>query len=561
MSDQVVNTLSSATHKDDGYEGFVELCKENFQAVQQKEILFKVNLSDLIEQSEEGSSIWYNWVNRLPEEFRQHYNCQTCKRFFNEYGNLVYITSEDEVEVISAIMPAKGEDVPFVFREAYNWLTEAVKTATVTDVFYRKEAQDLGVARSKPSENNPEGWTHFSVHYNPEQVAYKLKGETHQYHGIVGKLQGDIHEVSESSWNNLKLAIDAGKFDDYQQHLSFFKWLLYVKDICSLRSVGKVNLLWLEIVKGGIAWVNFKSTVVGEFLKNCGEDVDVAYLQYLAMTDPLKYQRAQKDASDNQLKIAAKRIEELGVNDSLLRRPAKLDELHYIWESPFNTVESTEVTGEEETPTTNVFNAMLSKKEVTKEPKLEDTIEVSWTKFYNHVLPKAKRLRVYIPGNVLIGGYGFMGPVVPDSKPIFKWDKPEKRYPFNQFTYEDHVPTANWFDKENLNDWFDIYGVVRQSQRFDQPLDFLSEDTTNQMAFFIIKGMGLLGKKQSALFANDLYPEFHEIRRAIEMYSQAPNADWGDKRGEHACGIEAFTDAKLEVTMESGKAYYSITSA
>ena len=114
--------IEIAQRKDDEYEKFLEDLKYNFnQIAKVNKVLYTVKTDGL----------WDAFINHIPEDARQHYNCRTCRHFVERYGGLVIITDDGDVQ--SALWDI---DTSRFFKEPLAAMNELIhKTARVNGVF------------------------------------------------------------------------------------------------------------------------------------------------------------------------------------------------------------------------------------------------------------------------------------------------------------------------------------------------------------------------------------------------------------------------------------------
>lgn len=547
------------SNPNDGYEAFRDKFTETFAANQEAGPIFETDLYERYMDGE-GKKIWTGWWSSMPESARAHYNCWSCESFFSRFANLVVVNEDGTLS--SAFLP-ELEQTPDLFVESVKWLNNLVKASKITGVYHPTERTVLGTPVST------KGWTHFSAIFAKSDTTFTLKGAAHQYADIASKFITDLREVPEAGWKNVQLLLDAGKFADHSL-IDQIKWTLEMKQwFDTNKSTDNFSrLLWVKLAYAPIGWINFKNKSVGELFFNAAKDADGAYMAFLKMTDPLVYQRAQKEATENQIRIAMETVEKLGVGQSLFRRPARVDEIRYLWKPEVVETVTEETLSPEKVPT-NPFGVMLDKKEENKaaEPALGETTEVTFSKFWLHILPKAKALRVkpyaisinrYMSTASRIVAHGFMTALHADAPPVFKHDLVEDRYPVNEWAFSEPVDPRVWMDDDKVGQWMDVIGITRSCDEIREPFDFLSEK--KQYGFFVVKDMGIVRPTQAALFPELMIPELHSIRAVVENYSVNAGIVHEEKRGTEAAGYSTMVPLLIEVTMDSGKAIYKIVN-
>ena len=101
-------------------------------------------------------------LDGIPEEARQHYNCNACRHFVNRYGGLVKI-DEKTGKQAPVMWPEKA---PAFFSEAVKKIRRKVSAATVTGVFITSERQ-LGTPVTG-------SWEHMAVKV-PEPMVHRKR--------------------------------------------------------------------------------------------------------------------------------------------------------------------------------------------------------------------------------------------------------------------------------------------------------------------------------------------------------------------------------------------------
>lgn len=80
----LTSTVATRTESDPSYSEFERLIANRVASLRGP--LFTTNADGLFDA----------YLSGIPEERRQHYNCQCCKRFITNYGGLVTIGGDDD---------------------------------------------------------------------------------------------------------------------------------------------------------------------------------------------------------------------------------------------------------------------------------------------------------------------------------------------------------------------------------------------------------------------------------------------------------------------------------
>jgi hypothetical protein len=102
----------------------------------------------------DAADLFDRYLGSFPLETRQHFNCNSCRRFLQTYGGLVTIAQDGSTEPV--FWPSGTQ--AGLYDEALQALRRAVKQAKVTGVFYTKEK-----TWGQPVTGV---WRHFSVKFD-----------------------------------------------------------------------------------------------------------------------------------------------------------------------------------------------------------------------------------------------------------------------------------------------------------------------------------------------------------------------------------------------------------
>jgi hypothetical protein len=143
--------------EDERYEEFLQAIRRRFDAVMAAHTtLFVTDVTGLFDA----------FLGALPEQRRQHYKCNACRRFVERFGGLVAI---DEQGATIPVMWS-GIDVPQFFREATTIMARVVARAKVVGVHVSDE-MTWGMP-SNSSKVAPFEWRHVSI-VPPERLVFR----------------------------------------------------------------------------------------------------------------------------------------------------------------------------------------------------------------------------------------------------------------------------------------------------------------------------------------------------------------------------------------------------
>ncbi len=516
----------------DGYEALLTGIRRNFgKAVKDESTpMFTTEAPDL----------YSLFLENIPADARQHYNCNACRRFVNRFGSLVTVNPETGKQ--TTVM--WGGQVPEFFRRAVKAMKAKVEGARITGVFVSDE-KALGYAKTGV-------WTHMAVDMPPKLIyrgkvdtAGQKEAQKNEDHSLllacVRKYK--VQDV-ESAVNLLR----SGSLYQGEKILPMAEWFLE-----TIRAAGgkriNTNILWYRAATAPTGFCNIPASMVGTLLDDiaAGYGSDEIKRRFDEKMHPLKYQRPKADPSDGNVRRAEEIVAKMGLEPSLERRFARLDEVQAIWRP-----------GEEKISafTGGVFSGVPVK---GKQSDVKNGVEapetaMTFEKFRRTVLPGAKKIELLVSYHA--DSYaGLLTAVHPDAPPILKWDREEERNPFSWYIYHGGSPHGEW----NLNTgWNEVTAVVLQPNMWsDHPCGYSSNG-----ALFVLNGAkDLNGPSSACLFPEILKGALHEVRATIEAFSKTTRPS--GREDADVCGLliqssSRWLDVKLRVTSDVGVARYKI---
>jgi len=277
-----------------------------------------------------------------------------------------------------------------------------------------------------------------------------------------------------------------------------------------------------------------------------GLSFDSVSRRFAEKMHPLQYQRPQAEPTAGNIARAEKIIEELGLQKSLERRFARVEELEKIW-IPQNTP------GTKANVKGGVFSH-LTPKSKSKPSKMElPQITMTWSKFKKTVLPLAQGIE-YLVGNKKESYAAILTALHKDAPPILQWDSEERRNPFSQYIYIGGSLYSNW----GLSIGFCKVAAIC----YTPSMWHKSYSHQSKAVFFILEGAKDKQYKNAgnALFPENLRAELREIRATIEAYSKAAVIESYNEAS--ACGIKleysSNWDAVFRVATDTGIVTYKL---
>lgn len=485
------------------------------------------------------------YLNAVSPE-QQIHDCHTCRQFFRRYGALVAIDATTGV-TRPAMWPSAGG--PEFYASAVDMLHRHVAGARVTGVFYAKESYWGTPALPANSQ-----WTHFNVMPTADRLyTGKLLTPGQAMAAARENFKTVKHALTELSADGLDQAIrivEAEAVDRSERFLGPLKWLraLHERPRGRLYAQRGDNVLWAAIATAPEGYCHPRASVIGPLVEDivAGLPFSTIKAKFNAMVAPLKYQRPQAAPAAGNIAAAEAIVAKLGIERSLARRYARLDEVlpRATWvpgdKRPAHVRADAERGG-------GVF-AHLTPKGVAGAVNAV-TIpgdKITWTKLRDRVLPDAERIELQVPNP---GRFIAMTTAEHfDAPPIIKWDRDAERNPFGWYVYPNGSMPMKWGLRTGA--WVPVLGVVPFPPMWGstpQPHLGNGDIVLLDGAHDTTPHGGL------AIFPELLQQELHWIRSTVEAHSRS--REFAVMLGS-ACGYDIRpADAKCRLRVFAGGAW------
>lgn len=480
----------------------------------------------------DATGLFNIFLENIPEEARQHYTCNACRHFVERYGGLVTIS--DDGKTRSAMWSETSE----FFIKSVKALWRAVEKAKVTGVFISKNAV-LGTPVTGE-------WTHMSVAL-PENRVYKER--VFGIDQVIAEKKADfiilntgLAEYPLEAVEQACSLLNTESLYRSEKVSGVTNWLrdLHVRRNQIKNKLHKDNITWLAVAQAPPGYVHVKSSMIGTLLDDivAGLPFETVSRRFSEKMSPLQYQRPQAAPSSGNIEQAEKLVEKLGIQKSLVRRFARLDEIQTIWKPIVEDV------SEEK----GVFSHLKAKKDT---PKMElPTKTMTWKKFSETVLPSAKNIEILIKNTDNFSG--ILTAQYREAPPIIQWDGEGNRNPFSSYVYSNFSSANNW----NLTTGYrKVTGICYDPCQWQEGFEHHQENV-----LFIVEGAKDRSYETSgnALFPEILKNEFRGIRSTIEAYSRSAKI-YGYEDAS-ACGVRlqkgVTWSASVRVETDAGIGQY-----
>jgi len=504
MQTQVSEVAATrGNHEDADYDGFI--ARMNARLLR--------NCSDGDEPlfTTDATGLWDLYLAGFEDPVeRQYHNCHCCRHFVDRFGALVTI-GED-----GSTTPAfwSVDDSPPEYAVAISEMVMAVRLAKVTGVF-RSSDPTWGTPRTGV-------WRHMALQPSPRML---LKLATLTAGQAMAEKREDFHTVmralSEFTKPNLETALTMLKADSLyrsEKVLGQAEWLhaLHVARAMA-HGVRKANVVWRAVANAPAGFCHPRSSMIGTLLEDiaAGKDFDEVARAFKAKMHPLSYQRPQAAPTSGAIEAAEKLVAKLGLERSLPRRFARLDEVQAIWRPA----------QKKGVPSSGVFSHLKPKGSEAAPMAIAAGV-MTWEKFSRTVLPTAEVIQLLAPHH---GPYTAMVTAVNlDAPPILQWDVEGARNPVSWYFWNGGASAAQF--NLGAGRYVEVEAITLKPSMWNG-----GNEHHGAGVVFILEGARESRQAGAALFPEILKSELREVRSVIESYSKGATIEG---MGEpHAAGI------------------------
>lgn len=382
----------------------------------------------------ESTALWEVYLKAFPEgsnpifRKRTEHDCSCCRHFIRDIGAVVAIQNG----AIATIWDLNA--LPEPYQTVADKVAEYVRQFPIRDIYLTNQAKHGVAFNHQLTEQKTTLTFHHFVVEAPKQfvtndVATKQgTARTTQAVLLRGVMELDpkaVVTVSELITN--KMLYRGQEF--HQALLEFMR--LQGRVLSADTDAKKVMITW-ENINNPVA--RLRNTALGTLLQDLSEGVDLekAVKSYENMMAPANYKRPTALITKSMVDAAVKTIEELGLEEALERRHAKIDDVSV------NSVlfVDNSVRGKMKGGKSLTNLLMEEVKPVAFDPK--NATEISIEAFLKTVLPKTTGLQLYLDNNLTGNLMSLTAPVhqpkitidphagaispSPSKFNLFKWD-------------------------------------------------------------------------------------------------------------------------------------------
>jgi hypothetical protein len=507
--------------EDLAYDRFEQLIAERVAA----------NTEPLFTTDTDPDELWYRYLNHIPRN-KQYYNCNCCRRFIQRYGGLV--TIESGVVTKPLLWNLDDPKVHSFFGSSTNYLWAYTKTAKVTGVFLSDE-KTWGTPVSVVNVGTK--WTHLhgvakTCAKNPLKTATQQMAEKLEEFKL---LKRTLENLNRSTLNTVNSILQQGTLYRSEKAEEIAKWLITLYDETRILDNEHRDVkLWYTVATAPVGYAHVKNTVLGTLIEDVEVGLPFATIsrRWSEKLHPLQYMRSTAAPTAGNIAAAEMIFEKLGLENSLKRRFARLDEIPseaFIWRE--GNVKKVA------TPKPGLFSELLNTP--TKQMHLPATT-MTWVKFARDVLPTVSKMELRVPSSGPF--YGFLTAEDATAPPIIQWDSVERRNPFSWYFWNGGTIRQQW----GLGATAKVLAIMESPATWYQP-----KSHHGDKMFFVLEKCNESLNPKLCLFSEMLKSELREVRSTIEAYSNSRTVPLAPPGVQYANGIDGWGQT-YEVSYEAG---------
>lgn len=380
-------------------------------------------------------SLYDIYLNGFDDEAaRQHYDCRACKHFIEKYGMLVTI---DENNKVKSALWTITDILPTIFIKPFEAMKQKVESKQKVKYLFYTDSLVLGTPKTGI-------WSHYHLNIPRTYATDTILVEKGKLDTIIAYKKEDFRlllngvrkYVNTSVTSTALNLLNSNAVYRAEKFLPFAKWF---NDVVNLfKDNIDSNLLWKIVAEAPDGYCHVSSNIVNTMYEDIlsGLTTPVILAKFLEKSDPENYNRSKSTPSVTAIENAEKVIAELGVEKSLSRRYATLEELpkeYMIWENPNEDIKEPKIPYTEihhTSPTGSIFDNI--RKSVTQNNTAQDnknvTIPVAtmtWDKFKRTILPNVVNIEAKVNENRCMALVTASDETAPN---IFKWNNPFSWY-------------------------------------------------------------------------------------------------------------------------------------
>lgn len=389
-----------------------------FKRALQKNLKELLSNKTLYKTSASKEDLWNAYLS-FPEEVRQEFNCNCCKQFIREIGGVVVINSDLSVKSIWGF-----EFHDPMYQAVLDKLDQLVISSEIVNLYGTKSAK---VGTDYNFEDASTKWEHLFYVLPSETLTSPQRGMTMEAHLTEVRQSKEVFrraldEIPMSATQTvLDLIAQGSLYRGEESKARLEKFLKCQREYSALKEGAKDNFCWVAAMKDKTGVLTrIRNSAIGTLLVNIceGDDLDTAVRKFENVVAPQNYKRPNPIVTPAMIEDAEKTLKELGLDKSIQRRFAVMDDL---------PVQNTLFIDRDVNSEDKSIFSQLAEQVVVNPKTLKKVEEISVQDFISNVLPTARHIRFLLENQHSNRMCSLIAPVNADAPSVLKWE--------NQFSW------------------------------------------------------------------------------------------------------------------------------
>ena len=363
---------------------------------------------------DDKDKFWEMYLNSFPKGYnevykkRREFDCSCCRSFIKHYGNIVQIKDNKLISV----WDISNLETPF--KEMAEAMSEYVKSFEIENVFLY--SQIFGTDANKQLTETKEilMWDHlyykFPVKFQSKDIGSTLSN----FRASKDVFKRSMEELTLDAGESILELIDQNSLYRGEEFKSAIQEFIKSKKAYNKISDNEKDLwCWKNSISSSISRI--RNTAIGTLLIDISEGVelDEAVAKFEKVVAPTNYKRPKAIFTKKMIEDAENKLIELGFQNSLERRFAKLEDITVNNILFVNRDVKSKLKN-------SVFDNL--KEEVVVNPKNFNKVEeISINDFIKNVLPTTTSLEVMLENQHKSNLVSLIAPTK-DCPSMFKWN-------------------------------------------------------------------------------------------------------------------------------------------
>jgi hypothetical protein len=371
---------------------------------------------DLFEVEVDKDVVWNLYLDSFPEgtneirKERREYDCNCCKGFVRRVGNVVSIKNG----VVDSIW---NVNVDHPYAEVAAILHDYVTSLPIKTVFLSDESKVGAAVTRGMLDGNVVSYDHFVATIPAKFVDRSVAATRGAINSAVDVFTRGLEELRVDAMDTV---IDLINSD------SIYRGTEFKASVVAFRKMVKeYSLLNSDEARNLFIWSNannreirFRNTVIGTLVDDLssGVELEKAVRSFESKVAPTNYKRSSSLITPAMVKAAMKTVDTLGIETSLKRRFATVDDVR------MENVLFADRTTRPLMKDAGDLSDLLMKATVAPTKTQKGVTEIPIEDFVKNILPTADSMEVLVSNKHLNNLMSVVGPKDEDAKNIFTWN-------------------------------------------------------------------------------------------------------------------------------------------